>query len=429
MNSQINNQQSTIRNPKFLRRNVSALLVDNGAFGGALGFMGYSTVVPNLVILLTNSEPLVGLINMLWSGMWLLPQLAAGRWMANRPRKKPVILVAALISRAPVLVFAIALALNLDRWVLFALLALMVIAFRGFDSIAAVAWFDIVSKVLPPNLRGQVLGWTQAVSFVVQFLASLAVTWALSTAGPAFPQNYALLIGLSSLALLISLAALSFLRESPGEVSNNVSGQLTMRAHARHILTRDRAFRQSSIARVLLGGVALAIPFYAVHAIKYLNLPESLLGGLLAAQTIGGVIGALVLGQVSTRCGSHLVIRITLLLAMVPPALGVLLNLIGPGGGAVLTLGNLLIFAAIGAVDGALLLGFLQYILEIAPDVERTAYTGLANTIGGVTVVASLLGGLLLQATSYPVLFIAAALGPAVGLIVAWKLPGAKIAG
>ena len=37
-------------------------------FGGALGFMGYSTVVPNLVILLTNSEPLVGLINMLWMG-------------------------------------------------------------------------------------------------------------------------------------------------------------------------------------------------------------------------------------------------------------------------------------------------------------------------------------------------------------------------
>jgi predicted MFS family arabinose efflux permease len=276
---------------------------------------------------------------------------------------------------------------------------------------------------LPLNLRGRILGWTQAVAFVAQFLTSFAVTWALSTAGPAFPRNYALLIGAAAVCLVVSLAAWFFVREPHGNVSNNVSGQMNMGAHARHILAHDRAFRQSSIARVLSGGIALAIPFYAVHAIKYLNLPEGLLGALLAAQTIGGVISALVLGPVSERYGSRIVIRITLCLAMVPPALGVLLNLIGPGGGALLTVGNILIFAFIGATDGSFLLGFLQYIMEIAPEVERTAYTGLANTIGGMTVVASLIGGVLLQATSYPVLFIAAALGPAIGLVVAWGLP------
>ncbi|HZY41186.1 MAG TPA: MFS transporter, partial [Anaerolineae bacterium] len=372
---EINSPQLDISDQKSLKRNVIALMTDSGGFGGALGFMGYSTVVPNLVILLTNSEPLVGLINMLWMGMWLLPQLAAGRWMANRPRKKPALLVSAMIGRSSVLVFAIALMLNLDRMVLFALMLLMVIVFRGFDAVSAVAWFDIVSKVLPPNIRGRVLGWTQAVAFVLQFLASFMVTWALGTAGPVFPQNYALLIGLSALGLLISCLALLFLREPPGDVSNNVSGQLNMGAHARHILKHDRAFRQSSIARVLVGGIALAIPFYVVHAIKYLNLPANLLGVFLAAQTIGGIVSALITGAVSERYGSRIVIRLTLVLAMVPPALGVLLNLIGPGGGAVLTIGNILIFAAIGATDGSFLLGFLQYIMEIAPAVERTAYT------------------------------------------------------
>ena len=422
-----NPQPADFSHPKSLQRNVGALLVDSGAFGSALGFMGYSTVVPNLVMLLTNSEPLVGFINMLWSGLWLLPQLAAGRWMASRPRKKPVILVSAIIGRTSVLMFAIALLLNLDRAVLFALMALMVIVFRGFDAVSAVAWFDIVSKVLPPNLRGRILGWTQAVAFVLQFLVSFVVTWALSTAGPAFPRNYALLIGLAALGLLSSFVALLFLHEPPGDVSNNVSGQLNMRAHARHILTHDRGFRQSAIARVLVGGIALAIPFYAVHAIKQLNLPENLLGVFLAAQTIGGIVSALITGAVSERYGSRIVIRVTLVLAMAPPALGVLLNLIGPGGGAVLTIGNILIFAAIGATDGSFLLGFLQYIMEIAPAVERTAYTGLANTIGGVTVFASLIGGVLLQATSYPVLFIAAALGPAAALAVVWRLPEAGL--
>ncbi len=328
-----------------------------------------------------------------------------------------------MIGRSTVLLFAIALALRLDPTVLFGLMLVMVVVFRGFDAVSAVAWFDIVSKSLPLNIRGRILGWTQAVAFVLQFGTSFAVTWALSTAGPSFPGNYALLIGLSSVGLLVSFVALLFIREPHGEVADNVSGQMNMGAHARHILSHDRAFRQSSIARVLAGGIALAIPFYAVHAIKYLHLPEGLLGGLLAAQTIGGVISALVLGPISERYGSRIVIRITLCLALIPPALGVLLNLIGPGGGALLTVGNVLIFAAIGATDGSFLLGFLQYIMEIAPAVERTAYTGLANTIGGVTVVASLIGGVLLQATSYPVLFIAAALGPAIGLAVVWRLP------
>lgn len=419
----INTQLSDTTDLKTLRRNVAVFLTDSAGFGSALGFMGYSTVVPNLVILLTNSEPLVGLVNMLWTGMWLLPQLAAGRWMANRPRKLPVLVGSAIFGRSTVALFAIALALGLDPTVLFALMLVMVLVFRSVDGVSAVAWFDIISKALPPNLRGRVLGWTQAGAFVLQFGASFAVTWALSTAGPAFPGNYALLFGLASIGLLVSTVSLVFIREPHGEVANNASGQMNMGAHARHILTHDAAFRQSSIVRVLSGGIALAIPFYAVHAIKYLNLPENLLGVFLAAQTIGGVISALVLGPVSERHGSRIVIRITLLLALIPPALGVLLNLIGPGGGAILTVGNVLIFAAIGATDGSFLLGFLQYIMEIAPAVERTAYTGLANTIGGFTVVASLIGGVLLAATSYPVLFIAAALGPAIGLFVAWTLP------
>jgi predicted MFS family arabinose efflux permease len=326
-----------------------------------------------------------------------------------------------------VLLLAVGLALNLDRMLLFILLTATIVLFRGFDGVSAVAWFDIISKMLPLNIRGRVLGWTQAAAFVLQFGASFLVTWALSAAGPAFPGNYALLVFLAALGLIISTTSLLFYGEPPGDVSNNVSGQLSISAHARHILKNDRAFRQSSIVRVLSGGIALAIPFYSVHAITQLSLPENLLGVFLAAQTIGGVVSALITGAISERRGSRIVIRITLLLAMVPPALGVLLNLIGPGGGAILVVGNILIFAAIGATDGSFLLGFLQYIMEIAPDVERTAYTGLANTIGGATVIASLIGGVLLQATSYPVLFVAAAAGPAIGLLVAWGLPKSAV--
>ena len=52
--------------------------------------------------------------------------------------------------------------------------------------------------------------------------------------------------------------------------------------------------------------------------------------------------------------------------------------------------------------------------MEIAPDGMRTGYVGLANTLTGVMTIVPTLGGWLLQATSYTVLFgVAAALAGA----------------
>jgi len=65
----------------------------------------------------------------------------------------------------------------------------------------------------------------------------------------------------------------------------------------------------------------------------------------------------------------------------------------------------------------------MNYILELAPPAQRPTYMGLSNTLGGVLVVVPMLGGWLLQATSYPVLFAAAAVGPAVAWGIALGLP------
>jgi hypothetical protein len=82
-----------------------------------------------------------------------------------------------------------------------------------------------------------------------------------------------------------------------------------------------------------------------------------------------------------------------------------------------------LIFAAMGATDGSFLLGFLQHVLDISPPGQRTAYTGLSNTIGGLTVIAPTIGGLLLQATSFPALFIVTMQAPLAGLLVVLRIP------
>ena len=420
---ELRDQKAEIMVQRSLRRNTTASMVDSGAFGGALGFIGYSTVLPTMAQALSNSEPFVGLVTTIWSGMWLLPQLPAGRWMADRTYKKPVLIRAAFISRVGLLLLALALLINLSPALLVILLPLAIGLFRGMDGVAAVAWFDVISKMFPPRVRGKILGWTQSVAFATQFMAAFVVAWALGITGPVYPYNYALLVGLAGLFVFISWIALLFFVEPPGDVADNVSARLSIGAHARHILASDRSFRLNAIGRLLIGAVGLATPFYVLQATQVLKVPTDTIGLFLAAQTVGGVVSSLICGSLSQRYGSPVVIRITMALALLPPVLALLLNFFARDNATLATLGMVVIFAALGATDGSFLLGFLQHLLDIAPPAERTAYTGLSNTIGGLTVIAPTIGGVLLQATSFQALFFVTAIFPIAGLLVALRIP------
>ncbi len=412
---------------RSLSRNTWAALFDSGGFGAALGFIGYSTVLPTMALAFTKSEPYVGLITTIWSGMWLLPQLPAGRRLAGRVYNKPVLLKAAFFSRIALLFMAFTILLTNNTLVLAVLLPLVIIVFRGLDAVAAVAWFDVISKAFPPHVRGKILGWTQSAAFSTQFLSSFVVAWALGASGPAFPNNYALLMGLAAICVMVSWLATTLYVEPRGETIHAAGAQLRLRDHVGHILKTDRAFRLNAIGRLLIGGIAFATPFYVVQATQVLAVPNNTIGLFLAAQTIGGVVSSLILGPVSQRRGSHIVMRATMILGLIPPLLGLLLYLFAQGNATLATLGTALIFAAMGATDGSFLLGFLQHVLEIAPPGQRTAYTGLSNTIGGLTVIAPFIGGVLLQATSFPVLFIVTILAPLAGLLVVLRIPNPRL--
>src|SRR5512136_1871899 len=132
---EVKDSQSEIMAMRSLRRNTWAALIDSGGFGEALGFIGYSTVLPTMALALTRSEPYVGLLTTLWSGMWLLPQLPAGRRLAGRPYNKPVLVKVAFFSRVALLVMAFMLLLNLNVTVLAVLLPIVIIVFRGLDAV------------------------------------------------------------------------------------------------------------------------------------------------------------------------------------------------------------------------------------------------------------------------------------------------------
>ena len=69
-----------------------------------------------------------------------------------------------------------------------------------------------------------------------------------------------------------------------------------------------------------------------------------------------------------------------------------------------------------------MMLGFMNFVMEIAPSEEGPTYVGLANTLGAALLVYPLLGGILLEKISYPGLFTITALAVSLAVLLATRL-------
>jgi len=406
------------------RWNFSVFLVDYVCFGLAFTFLDISTVIPAFVGQLTDSAPLIGLAGTIFSGAWLLPQLVFARYINDKPRKKRYML-AGTSGRVLMGVIALALWLGLARHPT-AMLTLFFVClglFAASDGFASVAWFDLLARAIPLKRRGRLMGTAQFIIGVTGIGAGALVGLVLGRGS--FPHNYALLFTLASVMLLVSVFALAFLREPPLE---NAGPETDGQAREGWLtpLVSDPAFRRLMVCRMLVGTMGLANSFYVVHAADELGLPQSVIGSFVAAQTVARIVTSVAFGLLSERWGSHYVIRIGSAAAALGPLFALAAHLVGEGW---LVWAYPLVYVALGVVNNAWMLGFFNYMLEIAPKGMRPTYIGLGNTIMGALTLAPMAGGWLLKATSYTILFGLAALIVTVGFLFTLGLKPSQPAG
>ncbi|MBC7251515.1 MAG: MFS transporter [Anaerolineae bacterium] len=405
------------------RRNRICLTVDFVAFGMAMAFVNINTVLPSFVSRLTDSALLVGLISTLVSGSWLLPQLIAANYLVHKPRKKPYLLLPAALGRPTWWLLATLLVLVGDSapaLVLTAFFAVLVL-FMGSDGLAAVAWFDILNKSIPAERRGRLVGTAQ----ILSGLASVGVGWLvgeiLGADGPPFPYNYALLFFLSGVSLLISLVALVFLRERKLEAPPGTKGEEKFWRRLWTVLRNDRQFRLVTAVRLLFGLGGMATPFYMVYGTEVLALPPETIGLATSMQVLGSIIAGVVLGYIQEKQGSKLVVLCSTALGVAVPLLALLTRAL-PGGTLLLTWVYASVFVVIGIVNSSIMLGFLNFVMELAPPHDNPTYMGLYNALSGLLLITPMVGGWLLEATSYAALFAWSAMGAGLGLLLSFRL-------
>ena len=394
-------------------------MIGSASFNIAFTFISISSVMPALAGQLTDSTPLIGLVGTIFAGGWFLPQLLIARLIRDKPRKKPYVLIG-LTGRVSLLIIAWALWFGLARnpATMLAVYYFSVALFAVSDGFASVPWFDILRRAIPVQRRGRLIGGSQVIGGVAGIGVGALVGVILGSSRLPFPHNYALLFTLAAICLLPSTIALMLLREPPPPKATTQPDETEGSQWLRDVI-KDPSFRRVTLCRLLVSMVDLSTSFYVGHAAAVLHLPARVIGSFVVAQTVGGIAASALLGLAAERWGSRVVIQIGSITTVLAPLLALAAHLVRSD---ILVMAYPAVYAVLGALNSVRMLGFSNYILEIAPEDKCPAYVGLANTIMGAITIVPTLGGWLLQTTSYTVLFVVSAVLVAAGFLVSLTL-------
>lgn len=418
--------------PRHYRRNFWSLAADYCFFGVASTLINPNTVLPSFLTALGAAPVIIGLVSSLHTAAGLIPQLLAARYLGDKPYKKPYILLPAGASRTLLLLLVVLLWATGARpaWLAIAAIALATAGFWAGNALAAVAWLDLISKVIPGRRRGRLFGGSQAVSGLLGLAAGAFVEWMLGERGPGFPHSYTWLYLLGVIMLALSWLSSALAVEEDPTPPTAVPSWRAYLPQLWAVVRRDPAFRRYLIARLFYALSALAMPFYMTFALRRLGLPAGVAGRYTSFGVAGGIAASLVYGWAGERWGSRWVIQAGAALgAAVPLAALILPQLVSDPIWAAWAFG--LVFFCLQATISSTMPGWMTYLLQLAPEGQRPLYIGLTNTLNGASTLFSLAGGLLLEWTGgrYGLLFGLTAAGMLVALWLTIRLPAADSAG
>jgi len=386
-------------------RNIVGFIADSVLFSMAAAILNPSVMPPDFVTRLGGGPVLAGFAGLIFRAFWLVPQVFFAAWINRVPRKKRFIVLPAIPGRAFLLVVAgLMIAAGPDRpGVLIALLLLGLATFGFCDGISSVAWTDVLGSSMTATQRSWMISLSQVLGgILVALVVTPLVRHVLGPAGPVFPGNYGLLLAISSLLLLGGLSAYVLVREGHSPPPPDSPSLRQYRTFLWRSLREDRGFRYYLLTRFFYDLSMAGLPFYIVFATEVLGQASAVaLSDQILLTTVTGIAAALLLGRINYRYGPRRVMVLAGVAAFSGPLLVLSARILG-------VTGLHLAWITVGVVNSAFMQGFLNWVVEYAPDGYRPIYSGLANTLGLVALSAPLFGGLIVQVASFDVLFAAA---------------------
>jgi len=395
-----------------LRWNFAMGLLHGVFFNGGMAFSNPTTILSVFLNTFTHSKVIVGLFSSVMNTGSVLPQLFVANRLENKVYKKPV-LVMAITIRA--LCWGL---LGLITYFLGGSHPLMIVVslfflltlFSFMGGIAAVPFTDIWGKAIPSTLRGRFFGYRQLLGGLLAISAGFIVKYILGNKSLSFPDNYAFLFLFSFIFISISYLALGSLKEPIEEVHKTKLTFKNFLKKAFGILKLDRNYRMFLFVQILIGANGLILPFYVLYAKDVIGIEVKMIGMFISAQMLGSTLSNFLWAYLSDYAGNKKVIQINAFLSLLMPLVALLITK------QLWTL-FLLLFILIGFSMAGGAIGYTNFLLDIAPSKDRPAYISLNGTLTIPAMLFPLIGGIIIQYTSYKFLLIITMVVMLVGFI------------
>ena len=405
------------------RRAYRLGIVNGVLFATGVAFIDPVTVLPTFVSRLTDSDVAVGLVSAIGTGGWFLPQLLTASYLQARPYKRPLYVRAAFVRGVALLLATVSVLLLGARSAAGALAAFFLCygLYSLGGGLSGVAFLDIVAKTVPGRRLGAFFGHRQFWGGLASVGCGLLVGAILGAEWLPFPYDYALLFALALANLAPGWAAFAAIREPAGQVGEPQRLAAYLRG-APGVVRGHREFRRLLLSRMMLGASGVALPFYILYCRRLLGVPEAAVGIYLSVQMAGSMAAVPLWAHLNDRRGPRTLVRSVAVLSVIVPA-GALVVALAPITAALGRIALGAVFFLLAAATAGSFMGYTNYLLAIAPEERRPTYIGIMNTLFAVTTFLPLLGGVLLNLTSFAALFGVAAALAAVGAGMALRLP------
>jgi len=403
--------------PRVPRRSTYAIFVWHGFFLALTRTtLDPNTVFPALVSSLVASKTLFGLLYAIMLGGPFVFNVAFGHYLHGKPRGKPYLLLGIYLRALSFLGMALftyffavkapgLVAASLVGWILLFSLS------GGF---AGISYANIIGALAPKGTRGRLYAAKQFAASVAMLLGAVIVAGAFSLASLAYPANYAFVLGIGAAGLVVASLGFWFIREEPryGEAG----APETLRAFLARvpaIVTGDRRFLKFILSSNMASFSLMLLPFYMLFAKGVLHVGTEWVGRYLFLQMGGAIASNLIWGSLSGRKGSKAVVQTCIALGGVIPLMALALKPFGPWAFG-------LVFVLVGFVVSGRSVGFEPYLLDLAPEDQRTVYVGINGTLNFSRVILPILGGAIIDLFGFTAAFIVTA----GAMAAAWLLLG-----
>ena len=403
--------------------NFAVNLVERTFVTFGFSMISVTTILPLLVMELTSSKVAIGLVPAIFMVGTMVPQLFTANYTESLPYKRPFVSRFALLGgRVPHFLIALVvwrLAADFPGAALILIYLLLATAACS-NGVVIPAWLDLIAKVIPVHMRGLFFGIGNGLGALLGVAGGLLAGQILSALD--FPNNFALCFLLAFVALTISWLGVTLTREPR---SSNTKAPIRFWAYLQNvpsILKHNPNYARYLVSQALatLGGVGTA--FLIIYANETYGLTGTQVGALTAVLIGSQAVANLGWGLVGDRQGHKTVLACgAICIAAAITATW--------AGGAYRWLW--VAFILLGAGSAANSVSSMSIVLEFGLAEDRPTYVGLTNTaLAPTTLLAPIIGGVLIETLGYVPTFAGAAVCAGVGglLMALWFREPRKVA-